>query len=47
MKNEYSNPKYKTTIAEMKVEPKLTRQELNETDKKYPAIQKIIDENWE
>ena len=30
----------------MKVQLKQTRKDLNETDEKYPAIQRIIDENW-
>jgi len=47
MKNEYENPKYKKIIADMKVELKKTREELNETDKKYPKIQEIIDANWD
>ncbi len=47
MHNEYSNPKYAQIIAEMKVQLKKTRQELGETDAKYPEIQKIIDEHWD
>ena len=47
MKNEYANPEYKKIIADMKVELKKTREELNETDKKYPKIQAIIDEHWD
>ena len=46
MKNQYANPQYKTLIAKMKAELKTTRKRLNETDAKYPAIQKIIDANW-
>jgi len=46
MKNEYSNPAYAKIIAAMKVQLKQTREELGETDKKYPKIQKIIDANW-
>jgi len=46
MKNEYSNPAYAKTIADMKVQLKKTRKELGETDEKYPEIQKIIDANW-
>ena len=47
MMNQYSNPEYKKLIEDMKVELKKTRVELNETDEKYPHIQKIIDANWE
>ncbi|HUU90524.1 MAG TPA: sulfatase [Phycisphaerae bacterium] len=46
MKNQYSNPEYAKIIADMKVQLKQTRKDLNETDEKYPAIQRIIDENW-
>ena len=47
MKNEYGNPEYAKIIAGMKIELKKTRQELGETDEKYPEIQKIIDESWD
>jgi arylsulfatase A-like enzyme len=46
MHNQYGNPEYRKIIAEMKLELKRTRADLNETDKKYPAIQAIIDANW-
>jgi arylsulfatase A-like enzyme len=46
MKNQYSNPEYRETIARMKVELKKTRERLNETDKKYPKIREIIESNW-
>ena len=46
MHNEYGNPKYAATIAEMKTALKEIRQQLNETDENYPHIQKIIDEHW-
>lgn len=45
MRNEYDNPKYATAIAELKRQLWQTRQELKETDHKYPAIQAIIDAN--
>ncbi|MBL7077433.1 MAG: sulfatase [Kiritimatiellae bacterium] len=47
MHNQYGNPEYGKTIADMKAELKSTREDLNETDKKYPAIQAIIDANWQ
>ncbi len=47
MTNQYANPKYKSTIAKLKKDLKQKRAELNETDEKYPRIQKIIDENWD
>jgi arylsulfatase A-like enzyme len=46
MQNEYSNPEYAEIIAGMKQDLKRTRDELQETDKKYPAIQAIIDAHW-
>ena len=46
MHNQYGNPEYKKIVSEMKRELKQTRSDLNETDEKYPAIQKIIDANW-
>jgi len=46
MMNLYGDPKYSKLINEMKAELKKIRSELNETDEKYPHIQKIIDANW-
>ncbi len=46
MHNEYGNAAYADVVAELKAELKRTREALGETDKQYPAIQKIIDENW-
>jgi arylsulfatase A-like enzyme len=46
MHNQYGNPEYGKIIAKMKLELKSTRTDLNETDKKYPAIQEIINANW-
>ncbi|KAA5823726.1 sulfatase [Algibacter amylolyticus] len=47
MNNAYSDPKYKTIIADLKEELIAKRKELNEEDgAKYPHIQKVIDEHW-
>lgn len=46
MKNRYSDPEYQEIIKDLKKELKLMREELNETDEKYPRIQKIIEEHW-
>ena len=46
MHNQYANPEYAKTIADMKLKLKRIRMDLNETDEKYPSIQKIIDSNW-
>lgn len=44
--NRYNDPAYKDIIAGLKVQLKQLRQDLNETDAKYPKIQKIVDDNW-
>lgn len=46
MQNQYENPGYAMTIAELKDELKRTRIELQETDEKHPAIQALIDAHW-
>jgi N-acetylglucosamine-6-sulfatase len=46
MVNEYKNPKYQSTIVSLKAELLQVREELKETDEKYPHIQKIIAANW-
>lgn len=46
MHNEYANPKYTKTIAQLKQQLKQLREELDETDAKYPHIQKVIDAHW-
>ncbi len=45
--NRYNDPAYKEIIARLKVELKKQREALNETDKNFPAIQKIVDANWD
>ncbi len=47
MVNRYGNPKYASVIAKMKEELKRQREELQETDEKYPRIQAIVDANWD
>jgi uncharacterized sulfatase len=44
--NRYSDPEYAEIIAGLKQELIRQRAELNETDQKYPEIEKIISENW-
>lgn len=46
MQNQYDNPEYATMIAELKLELKRTRVDLDETDSRYPAIQAILDTHW-
>ncbi len=45
--NRYSDPAYKNIIIQLKKELRKQREELNETDKNYPELQKIITEHWE
>lgn len=45
-KNLYGNPAYKGIIATMKAQLKKTREELGETNAKYPAIHRVIDAHW-
>ena len=47
MNNAYNDPAYADVIKEMKAKLKQTREELNETDEKFPHIQKVIDEHWD
>ena len=47
MHNRYADPAFGKTIARLKQELKQVRQQLDETDKKYPRIQKIIDTHWD
>jgi arylsulfatase A-like enzyme len=47
MKNLYADPEYRPVIGAMKQQLKTTREELHETDAKYPAIKAIIDAHWE
>jgi arylsulfatase A-like enzyme len=46
MNNLYSNPKYAGVVGQLKAELLRLRQKYNETDGKYPHIQKVIDEYW-
>ncbi|WP_282136699.1 sulfatase family protein [Seonamhaeicola maritimus] len=46
MINQYKNPKFQETLAELKKELLKTREELNETEANYPKLQKIIDAHW-
>jgi N-acetylglucosamine-6-sulfatase len=46
MNNLYGRSDYAGIASELKRKLKGLRQALNETDSKYPHIQKIIDEHW-
>ncbi len=46
MNNVYADPKYASVVRDLKARLKKIREELNETDEKYPHIQKVIDEHW-
>ncbi len=45
--NRYNDPAYKNIICDLKKKLKDQRKMLNETDHKYPEIQKIVDDNWD
>ncbi|MFC5624783.1 sulfatase family protein [Algoriphagus winogradskyi] len=45
--NRYNDPAYKEIVAKLKADLLAERKALNETDAKYPEIQKVIDEHWE
>lgn len=47
MNNVYSDPAYVDVVRELKKELKHLRKQYNETDEKYPHIQKIINEYWD
>ncbi len=47
MNNIYGDPRYAEIIKQLKADLKKLREDLNETDAKFPQIQKIIDENWD
>ena len=47
MNNLYNDPDYQGIIEDLKSRLETIRKELNETDEKYPHIQKIIDEHWD
>ena len=47
MHNRYGNAEYAETIADLKKQLKQLREQLGETDEKYPHIQEIIDDHWD
>ncbi len=47
MNNAYNNPEYKEVITDLKTQLIKLREDLNETDKNFPHIQKVIDEHWD
>lgn len=44
--NRYGDPAYQAIITELKEELARQREELGETDKAFPKIQKIVETNW-
>ncbi|CAN5733713.1 hypothetical protein BH24BAC1_BH24BAC1_30940 [soil metagenome] len=46
MNNRYQDPAYQEIIYGLKEELKRKREDLNETDAKYPLIQKMIERYW-
>jgi arylsulfatase A-like enzyme len=47
MNNLYGEPKYAAVVKELKAELLRLRKKYNETDDKYPHIQRVIDEYWD
>ena len=47
MKNLYGKPEYVGLVLQFKEKLKSMREDLNETDKNFPHIQKIIDAHWD
>ncbi len=47
MQNVYGKPEYAEITKKLKEDLKQLRVDLNETDAKYPEIQKVIDEHWD
>ena len=45
-RNSYSDPSYKEVIEEMKIELKKLREEVGDTDTKYPEMQEIFSQVW-
>ena len=45
--NVYDDPKYKTTVVELKKQLRALREKYKDTDEKFPEMKKIIDEFWE
>jgi uncharacterized sulfatase len=46
MKNVYNDPEYADVVIKLKSQLQQMRKELNETDKDYPRVQKVIDQHW-
>ncbi len=46
MQNVYGRPEYAEVTKKLKADLKKMREDLNETDAKYPEIQKVIDKHW-
>lgn len=46
MNNRYNDPEYQKVIAKLKKQLKKIRKELDETDRNFPKIEKIIKEHW-
>jgi uncharacterized sulfatase len=47
MNNLYGKPKYAAVVKNLKAELLRLRKKYNETDDKYPHIQRVIDEYWD
>ncbi|MGB0259208.1 MAG: sulfatase/phosphatase domain-containing protein, partial [Coraliomargarita sp.] len=45
--NQYNNPEYAESVAQLKKQLQQIRIDLDETDEAFPAIQKVIDQHWD
>ena len=45
--NLYGRPEYRDVVARLKQRLAQLRQNLNETDENYPAVQEVIDSHWD
>ena len=46
MKNVYDDPEYAEIVSKLKDQLYQMREDLNETDKDYPRVQRVIDKHW-
>jgi arylsulfatase A-like enzyme len=45
--NQYDNPEYKSVVADLKKELKKRREEIKDTDEKFPHMKAVVEEFWD
>ena len=45
--NQYDNPEYKSVVAELKKQLRKMREDIKDTDEKFPKIKAVVDEFWD